>query len=155
MLVPLVVFGVTVGGSCSRWRRGPAPERVPAWPASSAAGDLVRPVAGVRLRGDGRHHPLRLYRRVRCWVRFRDATEVSPVPEVRDAWLVSIALFIAVNVVVNLLNVIPFLGSLLAVILSPFATFYVLVVATDLWAGGYNAALDERDEPESVGTATA
>ncbi|MFB6224756.1 MAG: DUF4013 domain-containing protein [Haloarcula sp.] len=73
--------------------------------------------------------------------------------EYATAWLVSVALFVGAGIVVNLFNVIPFIGSLIAGIASPFATFYMAVVATDLWAGGYNAAVGDTEETESVGTA--
>jgi len=73
--------------------------------------------------------------------------------EYATAWLVSVVLFVGVNIAVNLFNVIPFVGSLIAGVLTAFATFYVAVVATDLWASGYSAALEDSDEAESVGTA--
>ena len=155
MLVPLVVFGVTVGGSLFAMATG------------------TRAGAGVGLAGlfGGLAVSFVLslafgYVATAAIIHFACTGEFGAgfdfgtlrklvmSQEYATPWLVSIALFIAVNVAVNLLNVIPFVGSLVAVILSPFATFYVAVVATDLWAGGYNAALDEREESESVGTAT-
>ncbi|MBV0900587.1 DUF4013 domain-containing protein [Haloarcula salina] len=73
--------------------------------------------------------------------------------EYATAWLVSVVLFVGANIAVNLFNVIPFVGSLIAGVLTAFATFYVAVVATDLWASGYKAALEDGEEAESVGTA--
>ena len=156
MLVPLVVFGVTVGGSLlaiATGTRAGAGAGLAGLFGGLAISFVLSLVFGYVATAAIIHFA--------CTGEFGAGFDFGTLrklilsPEYATPWLVSIALFIAVNVVVNLLNVIPFLGSLLAVILSPFATFYVLVVATDLWAGGYNAALDERDEPESVGTATA
>ncbi|AUG48823.1 hypothetical protein BVU17_03060 [Haloarcula taiwanensis] len=156
MLVPLVVFGVTVGGSLfaiATGTRAGAGAGLAGLFGGLAISFVLSLVFGYVATAGIIHFA--------CTGEFGAGFDFGTLrtlvlsPEYATPWLVSIALFIAVNVVVNLLNVIPFLGSLVAVILSPFATFYVLVVATDLWAGGYNAALDDRDEPESVGTATA
>ncbi|EMA00950.1 Protein of unknown function [Haloarcula vallismortis] len=156
MLVPLVVFGVTVGGSLfamATGTRAGAGAGLAGLFGGLAISFVLSLVFGYVATAAIIHFA--------CTGDFGAGFDFGTLrtlvlsPEYATPWLVSIALFIAVNVVVNLLNVIPFLGSLLAVVLSPFATFYVLVVATDLWAGGYNAALDEQDEPESVGTATA
>ncbi|MHC3379977.1 DUF4013 domain-containing protein [Haloarcula sp. H-GB5] len=155
MLVPLVVFGVTVGGSLvamATGTRAGAGAGLAGLFGGLAISFVLSLVFGYVATAAIIHFA--------CTGEFGAGFDFGTLrklvlsPEYATPWLVSIALFIAVNVVVNLLNVIPFIGSLIAVILSPFATFYVLVVATDLWAGGYNAALDERDEPESVGTAT-
>ncbi|GGK69834.1 DUF4013 domain-containing protein [Haloarcula sebkhae] len=155
MVVPLVVFGVTVGGSLvamATGTRAGAGAGLAGLFGGLAISFVLSLVFGYVATAAIIHFA--------CTGEFGAGFDFGTLrklvlsPEYATPWLVSIALFIAVNVVVNLLNVIPFIGSLIAVILSPFATFYVLVVATDLWAGGYNAALDERDEPESVGTAT-
>ncbi|GCF13081.1 hypothetical protein Harman_10160 [Haloarcula mannanilytica] len=155
MLVPLIVFGVTVGGSLFAMATGTR--------AGAGAG-----LAGL-LGGLAISFVLSLvfgYVATAAIIHFACTGELGAgfdfgtlrklalSPEYATPWLVSIALFIAANVVVNLFNVIPFIGSLIAAVLSPFASFYMVVVATDLWAGGYNAALDEREESESVGTAT-
>ncbi|GAA5432444.1 DUF4013 domain-containing protein [Haloarcula japonica] len=156
MLVPLVVFGVTVGGSLfamATGTRAGAGAGLAGLFGGLAISFVLSLVFGYVATAAIIHFA--------CTGEFGAGFDFGTLrklvlsPEYATPWLVSIALFIAANVVVNLLNVVPFIGSLVAVILSPFATFYVLVVATDLWAGGYNAALDERDEPESVGTATA
>lgn len=49
------------------------------------------------------------------------------------AWLISIALFLVAGIV----NAIPLVGW----ILMPFVSFYVAVVAANLWAGGFGRAL--------------
>lgn len=155
MLVPLLVFGVTVGGSLFAMATGTR--------AGASAG-LAGLFGGLAL-----SFVLSLvfgYIATAAIIHFACTGELGSgfdvgtlrtlvlSPEYATPWLVSVALFIAANVAVNLLNVIPFIGSLVALVLSPFATFYVLVVATDLWAGGYNTALGEREDSESVGTAT-
>jgi len=155
MLVPLVVFGVTVGGSLvamATGTRAGAGAGLAGLFGGLAISFVLSLVFGYVATAAIIHFA--------CTGEFGAGFDFGTLrklvlsPEYATPWLVSIALFIAANVVVNLLNVVPFIGSLVAVILSPFATFYMLIVATDLWAGGYNAALDERDEPESVGTAT-
>jgi hypothetical protein len=155
MLVPLVVFGVTVGGSLfamATGTRAGAGAGLAGLFGGLAISFILSLVFGYVATAAIIHFA--------CTGEFGTGFDFGTLrklvmsTEYATPWLVSIALFVAANVAVNLLNVIPFLGSLIAVILSPFATFYVLVVATDLWAGGYNAALDEREESESVGTAT-
>lgn len=61
------------------------------------------------------------------------------------AYLISIAVFIAAGLV----NVVPFVGALIAV----FANFYAAIVAANLWADGFTQALDadEPGEPADVG----
>lgn len=66
-----------------------------------------------------------------------DFTVLKPVVLSREfavAWLVSVGLFI----VASFVNVIPFIGWLLA----PFAGFYVSIVGAKLWADGFTAAMD-------------
>lgn len=52
------------------------------------------------------------------------------------AWLVSVLVFVAVGIV----GAVPLVGWLLA----PFATFYAAVVAANLWAEGFDAAVEGR-----------
>ncbi|MDS0222032.1 DUF4013 domain-containing protein [Haloarcula sp. S1AR25-5A] len=155
MLVPLVVLGVTVGGSLLTILSG-TDAGMGAGLAGLVGGLLITFVLSLVFG----------YVATAAIIHFACTGELGAAfdfgtlrklvlsPEYATPWLVSVALFIAANVVVNLFNVIPFIGSLVAVVLSPFATFYVVVVATDLWAGGYTAALDERAAAESAGTAT-
>ena len=155
MLVPLVVFGVTVGGSLLAMGTGTR-----AGAGAGLAGLFGGLVVSFVLSLLFGYVATAAIIHFACTGEFGAGFDFGTLrtlvlsAEYATPWLVSVALFIAVNVAVNLLNVIPFVGSLVAVILSPFATFYVAVVATDLWAGGYNAALDGREESESVGTAT-
>jgi len=53
-------------------------------------------------------------------------------------WLISVGVFIGINVVVGVLNIVPGLGALVGV----FLTFYGLIVAANLWADGFLAAAD-------------
>jgi hypothetical protein len=77
--------------------------------------------------------------------RFGAAFDIATIRTVvldRDyaiSWLVSIVLFI----VVGLLGMIPLVGW----IVTPFAGFYAAVVAGNLWATGFNQALDTRTDP--------
>jgi len=155
MLVPLVVFGVTVGGSLFAMATGTR-----AGAGAGLAGLLGGLAVSFVLSLVFGYVATAAIIHFACTGEFGAGFDFGTLrklvmsTEYATPWLVSIALFVAANVAVNLLNVVPFIGSLIAVVLSPFASFYVLVVATDLWAGGYNAALDEREESESVGTAT-
>lgn len=55
------------------------------------------------------------------------------------AWLVSIVVFIVAGIVAG----IPFIGF----ILGPFASFYAMMVAGRLWAGGYMDAVGDGSGP--------
>ncbi|WP_336337771.1 DUF4013 domain-containing protein [Haloarcula brevis] len=155
MLVPLVVLGVTVGGSLIAMATGTR-----AGAGAGLAGLFGGLVISTVLSLVFGYVATAAIIHFACTGEFEAGFDFGTLrklvlsPEYATPWLVSVGLVVAANIVVNLLNVIPFLGSLVAVLLSPFATFYVAVVATDLWAGGYNAALDEREETGSVGTAT-
>jgi hypothetical protein len=56
-------------------------------------------------------------------------------------WLISVGVFVGISVVVGVLNVIPGLGALL----GAFLNFYGLIVASTLWADGFVAATDGGD----------
>lgn len=56
-------------------------------------------------------------------------------------WLISIGVFVAISVVTGVLNIIPFLGALVGV----FLNFYGLIVASKLWADGFQAASEGGD----------
>jgi hypothetical protein len=53
-------------------------------------------------------------------------------------WLISVGVFLGVSVITGVLNVIPGLGAIVGV----FLNFYALIVAANLWAGGFNEASD-------------
>ncbi|PSQ43540.1 hypothetical protein BRD07_01725 [Halobacteriales archaeon QS_9_68_42] len=53
-------------------------------------------------------------------------------------WLVSVGVFLAVSIVTSVLNIIPGLGFVVGV----FLNFYALVVAANLWAGGFREATE-------------
>lgn len=70
-----------------------------------------------------------------------DFTTLKTIALSRDygiAWGLSIVVLVAANVVVGVLNVIPFLGFVIGV----FVIFYAQIVAAHLWVDGYNDALD-------------
>lgn len=52
------------------------------------------------------------------------------------AWLLSVGIFIVTGLVTGVLNVVPFLGTIVGV----FVGFYAQIVAANLWAGGFSAA---------------
>lgn len=154
MLVPLVVFGVTVGGSLfamATGTRAGAGVGVAGLFGGMAITFVLSLVFGYVATAAIIHFACT--REMGAAVDFGTLRTLVLSPEYATPWLVSIALFIAANIVVNLLNVVPFIGSLVALVLSPFVTFYVLVVATDLWASGYTSALGEQAEVASVETA--
>lgn len=150
MLVPLIVAGLTIGGSIAAMATGNE--------AAAAAGFgglwIGFLLSGILALAFG-------YLAVVALVNFADAGRfgagfefetirtVALDREFAMAWLVSIALFVVASIV----GAIPFIGWILA----PFATFYVTVVAANLWAGGFTRALDastatsrRRDEAASV-----
>lgn len=51
-------------------------------------------------------------------------------------WLIAVGVFLGVGVVTGFLNIIPFLGSLI----GAFLYFYAFIVASRLWAEGFQAA---------------
>ena len=53
-------------------------------------------------------------------------------------WLISVGVFLAVGIVTSALNVIPGLGF----VVGAFLNFYALLVAANLWAGGFREATD-------------
>lgn len=58
------------------------------------------------------------------------------------AYLISIAVFVAASLV----NLVPIIGSLVAV----FASFYATIVAANLWADGFTTALDADGPSETA-----
>lgn len=51
-------------------------------------------------------------------------------------WLIAAGVFVGVSVITGFLNIIPFLGTIIGV----FLNFYALIVASKLWAEGFQAA---------------
>ncbi len=134
LLIPLVVAGVTVGGSIVAIATGTE--------AGAAAG-----VGGLML-GLGLTSILLLvfgYLSVAAIVNFAneerfgaafDFDRIKTVALDREyaiAWLVSVVILL----VAGLVTAIPLIGWLL----SPFVGFYAAVVAANLWAGGFDRAL--------------
>lgn len=150
LLVPLIVAAVTIGGSI----------------ATMATGESAGVAAGVGGMMVGLTLTLVLslvfgYVAVAAIVNFAregrfgaafDFDVIKTVAFDREyavAWLVSVAVFL----VAGLVNAIPLIGWLLA----PFVGFYAAVVAANLWAGGFERAMESttgagrtRDEEPAV-----
>lgn len=150
MLVPLLVAGVTIGGSIVAMATGN--EAVAAagfgglWIGFLLSGILAIVFGYLAVVG-----VLNFADTGRFGAAF-DAQTIKTVALDREfavAWLVSIAIFVVASIV----SAIPFVGW----ILTPFATFYAAVVAANLWAGGFSQALEaatatsrRRDEAASI-----
>ncbi|WP_276272771.1 DUF4013 domain-containing protein [Haloarcula litorea] len=150
MLVPLVVAGVAVGGALVSFATG----------SDLGAGvGLFGLLAGLLVSG-----LLTLvfgYLAVAGLVNFaceREFGAAFDVDTVRTLalsreyavpWLVSVAVFLGASVVVGVLNGVPLLGT----VVGAFVFFYAYLVAADLWATGYNAALDDRPERQPASSA--
>lgn len=135
MLVPLIVAGVTIGGSIATMGTGSEAA------AARGVGSLIVGFALTLV--------LALtfgYLAVAAIVNFAredrfgaafDFEVIKTVALDRDyavAWLVSVAVFL----VAGFVNGVPFVGWLLA----PFVGFYAAVVAANLWAGGFAQAME-------------
>lgn len=150
MLVPLVVAGLTIGGSIAAMATGNE--------AAAAAGfgglwigfllsallalvfGYFAVVAVLNFADTGRFG---------AGFEFETIKTVALDREFAVAWLVSIAMFVVASIV----GAIPLIGW----VIGPFASFYAAVVAANLWAGGFSQATDastatsrRRDETASV-----
>lgn len=134
MLVPLIVGGLTVGGAALAMATG-TDAGVAAGFGGMAVGFLltfllalvfgyVAVAAVVNFAREGRFGAA---------FDFGVLKRVVLDREYAVAWLVSVAVLL----VASLVNVIPFIGWLLA----PFAIFYAAIVASSLWADGFSDAL--------------
>lgn len=134
MLVPLLVGGLTVGGSIAAMATGTEGGAAAGF-GGFFLGILITSLVAL----------LFGYLSVVALVNFAREGEfgaafdvsvlkqVALTKEFAVPWLVSIVLFF----VASFVNVIPFIGWLLA----PFVGFYAAIVAADLWADGFDAAL--------------
>lgn len=145
MLVPIVVGLVTVGGAMLAMATGD-PVGAGAGMVGMFAGmaltfvlalvfGYVAVAAVVNFAHEGRLGAAFDFGRLRGVVFHRDYAV---------AWLLSILAFVAAGVVAG----VPLVGWLLA----PFVSFYALVVAARLWAGGYADALEMTDSTTGVET---
>lgn len=140
MIVPLVIAAVTVGGSLIGIATGSR--------AGQAAG-----IAGI-IGGLGLSFLLSLvfgYFAVVALVNFArtddfgaafDFTTIRQVAldgKYFVPWLLSVAVFIVASIIGGVLNVVPFLGA----IVGAFLFFYAEVVAANLWADGFAAAIED------------
>lgn len=150
LLVPLIVAGVTIGGSIAAIATGSE-----AGAAAGAGGLFVGITLSALL------SIVFGYLAVIALVNFAkegglsaafDVETIKTVALDREyaiAWVVSIVIF----VVVGFVGAIPFVGWLLA----PFVTFYAAVIAANLWAGGFTQAVSStpgvsrpRDDESTV-----
>ncbi|MDG5778302.1 DUF4013 domain-containing protein [Haloarculaceae archaeon H-GB2-1] len=152
MLVPLVVMGVTVGGSLVAIATGSE--------AGAAAG-LAGLFGGLAITA-----VLSLvfgYVAVAALVNFAKEGSLSAAfdfgtiravaldGDFAVAWATSIIVFLGAGVVVGVLNAVPLLGT----VLGAFVFFYADVVAANLWADGFAQATESQREAGSFGTGEA
>ena len=141
LLVPLIVGGVTVGGSIAAMATGSR--------AGSAAGmaglvggfaitfvlmlvfGYFAVIAVVNFAREGRFGAAFDFETIRAVALDRDYA----IP-----WGVSVVVFIVAGVIASVLNIIPFLGF----VVGSFVFFYAQIVAASLWADGFAAALDAQ-----------
>lgn len=150
MLVPLVVAGVTVGGSLAAMATGNETAAAAGfgglWIGLLLSGLLALVFGYLAVVGI-----LNFADTGRFGAGF-DVETIRTVALDREfalSWLVSIAVFVVAGIVGG----IPVIGWILA----PFASFYAAVVAANLWAGGFSQALEadtatsrRRDEAATV-----
>jgi len=150
MLVPLLVAGVAVGGAIASLATG-SDLGAGVGVAGLLLGLTVSAVLGLVFGYFG----VAALVTFACRDEFGAAFDPGRVRRVALSrayavpWAVSVGVFLGASVVVSVLNAIPLLGG----VVGAFVFFYAYLVATDLWAEGYNAALDRRPDAEQVGTA--
>lgn len=146
MLVPFVVLGATVGGAVVAMATG-GDAGVAAGLGGMLVGLFVSFLLFVAFGYLSAVAVVNFAREGRLGAGF-DVGVVRDVgldAEFAVPYLVSVAVFVAAS----LLNVIPVVGSLVAV----FASFYAAIVAAALWADGFVQAVDDgrpREPAESV-----
>ncbi|MGM0715962.1 MAG: DUF4013 domain-containing protein [Halobacteriota archaeon] len=135
LLVPLVVAGVTIGGSIAAIATGSE-----AGAAAGAGGLFVGFVVSSLLALVFGYFSIVAIVNFARAGNFGAAFDVDVIKtvafnrEYAIAWLVSVGIF----VVVGFVGAIPVIGWLLA----PFVSFYAAVIAANLWAGGFEQSLD-------------
>jgi hypothetical protein len=139
LLVPLIVAGITIGGSIAAVATG---SEIGA--AAGTGGLLVGLTVSMIL------SLVFGYLAVVALVNFAregrfgaafDFDTIKTVALDRDyaiAWLVSMGVFLVAGIV----SMIPLVGW----ILTPFVSFYAAIVAGNLWAGGFTRALESMDD---------
>lgn len=146
MIVPLAVGAVTVGGSILAMATGSR-----SGAAAGMGGLLVGFLLTFVLSLVFGYFAVVAIVNFAREERFGAAFDVGTIKRVgfdRDyavAWLVSVVVFLVAGAIGGVLNVIPFLGFVVAA----FVYYYAAVVAANLWAGGFVEAVGTAD----VGTA--
>lgn len=142
MLVPLVVMFVTVGTAVAALLTGTG-SGAAAGIGTLLVGFLVSSVLALVF---GYFAVVGIVNMV-SEDRFGAAFDVETLREVgldgdfAVPWLLAVGVFVGVSVITGILNVIPFLGALVGV----FLNFYALIVASRLWAEGFQAATGQGD----------
>lgn len=134
LLIPLIVGGLTVGGSVLAIATGTDAGAAIGF-GSMFVGALVTVILALAFGYIAVAAIVNFAREERFGAAF-DFDVLKGIVMHRDyaiAWLVSIGIFF----VASLVNAVPMLGW----ILGPFVGFYAAVVAADLWANGFASAL--------------
>lgn len=148
MVIPLVVVGLTVGGSIAAMATG-SDAGVAAGLATLLAGLLVSFVLALLFGYLAVAAVVNFAREGRFGAGF-DVDVIRKVAFSRDfaiAWLTAAAVFLAAGIVAGVLNVIPILGF----VLGAFLTFFVAVVAANIWADGFASAMDAPETQPPAG----
>jgi hypothetical protein len=145
-LIPLIVFGIAVGGSIVAFATGSR---------TGAGAGLLGLFGGMFVSwllslvfGFIGFAGVANYAREGSFSAGFDFDVITDVVTSRPylmAWLYVIVLNIVVAVVVGVLNVVPFLGA----IVGAFVSFYALVIAGWLWGDGFAEATGARTESEA------
>lgn len=148
-LIPAIVAAVTLGGSIAAFATGTS-----AGTATGVAGLLggffVTLVLGLLFGYIAVAGIINFVREDQISAAF-DVDRLRQIvlsSEYAVAWLLSIGVFVVASVVAGILNVVPLIGA----ILGAFVFFYAQIVAADLWADGYTAAMafESRDDRSKI-----
>lgn len=138
LLVPLIVAGVTIGGSITAMATG-SEIGAAAGTGSLFVGLTVSAILSLAFGYLSVVALVNFAREGRFGAAF-DFGVIKTVALDQDyaiAWLVSVGVFALVGIV----GMVPFLGW----IITPFATFYAAIIAANLWASGFTQALESTD----------
>lgn len=148
MVLPLIVVGFTVGGSIAAMATG-SDAGLAAGLATLLAGLLVSFVLVLVFGYLAVAAVVNFAREGRLGAGF-DVDVNRKVAFSRDfavAWLTAAAVFLVAGIVVGVLNVIPILGFVLGTVL----TFFVAVVAANIWADGFASAMNAPETQPPAG----
>lgn len=138
LLIPLIVAGITIGGSITAIATG-SEIGAAAGTGGMFVGLTISTILSIAFGYLAVVALVNFAREGRFGAAF-DFDVIKTVALDRDyatAWLVSVGVFLVAGVV----GMIPFIGW----ILTPFVSFYAAIVAANLWAGGFTQALESTD----------